>query len=77
MKANLFGDVVNLFGVGLNPSRAKDESRIPRELLATIVFTKTSYNKPREFEVFVKKPQYRYYLNFHQVIMYGEELPLH
>ena len=49
LKANIFGDVINLFGVGFNPSDAKDRNCIPRELLATIVFTKTAMNKPREF----------------------------
>lgn len=47
LKANIFGDVINLFGVGLNPSDAKDRNCIPREMLATIVFTKNAVNKPR------------------------------
>jgi hypothetical protein len=49
LKSNLFGDVINLFGIGLNPGEAKDRNCIPRELLATIVFTSTAINKPREF----------------------------
>lgn len=76
LKSNLFGDVLNLFGPGLNPSNAQEQDSIPRELLATIVFTKTQLDRPREFEVFVKKPEYRYYLNFHQVTMYQDEMPL-
>jgi hypothetical protein len=30
MKSNLFGDVFNLFGFGLNPAKAKEEGQIPR-----------------------------------------------
>jgi|JI9StandDraft_2_1071091.scaffolds.fasta_scaffold1069436_2 hypothetical protein len=32
--------------------------------------------KPREFLVYVKKPQYKYYSDFSQVKMYDEEIPL-
>lgn len=33
--------------------------------------------KPREFLVYIKKPQYKYYSDFSQVRMYEEEIPLH
>lgn len=49
LKSNLFGDVINLFGVGLSPGEAKERNCIPRELLATIVFTRTAVDRPREF----------------------------
>lgn len=33
------GDMLNIFGPGLNPSNAKDRNQVPRELLATIVYS--------------------------------------
>lgn len=76
MESNIFGNTINLYGAGLDPSDAQSMSKIPRQLFATIVYLKSVGNGPRQFEVYVKKPEYRYYLNFSQVIMYGEEIPL-
>ena len=56
LKSNFLGDIINLYGPGLSPSDAKESSKIPRELLATIVYAKLSMNKPREFDVYIKKP---------------------
>lgn len=30
MKSNVLGDVLNVFGPGLNPSNAKEQNQIPR-----------------------------------------------
>lgn len=30
MKSNVLGDVLNIFGPGLNPSNAKEKNKIPR-----------------------------------------------
>lgn len=30
MKSNLLGDILNIYGPGLNPSNAKDKHQIPR-----------------------------------------------
>lgn len=30
MKSNILGDILNVYGPGLNPSNAKDKSQIPR-----------------------------------------------
>ncbi len=32
--------------------------------------------KPREFRLFIKKPEVRYYMDFPQVKIYEEEIPL-
>jgi hypothetical protein len=49
LKGSLFGDVLNLFGEGLNPGDAKSSNCIPREMLATILFAKTVPGRPRQF----------------------------
>jgi len=36
MKSNIFGNVLNIFGKGLNPINAKEKSLTPRELIASI-----------------------------------------
>lgn len=78
MKSNVLGDVINIFGTGLSPSNAKERGIAPRQLLATVVFQTSLFQmgKPREFLVYVKKPQYKYYSDFSQVKMYDEEIPL-
>ena len=49
MKSNVLGDVLNIFGPGLNPSNAKEKNEVPRELLATIVYSSNLFQmgKPR------------------------------
>lgn len=32
--------------------------------------------KPREFRLFIKKPEYQYYSHFPQVKLYEDEIPL-
>ena len=51
------GDVLNIFGPGLNPSNAKEKCCIPRQIIATIVYNSGFFKNsgPREFKVFVKK----------------------
>lgn len=56
MKSNILGNVLNIFGTGLNPSNAKEKNMAPRELIASIHYiTDIFRGKPKEFEVFVKK----------------------
>jgi len=49
MKSNILGDVLNIFGPGLNPDNAKDKKIIPRELIATVVYMSNLFQmgKPR------------------------------
>jgi hypothetical protein len=75
MKSNILGNVLNIFGPGLNPSNAKEKSMTPRELIASIRYiTDIFRGKPKEFQVFVKKTQYTYYSDFPQVKMYEDEI---
>ena len=56
MKSNILGNVLNIFGAGLNPSNAKEKNMAPRELIASIHYiTDIFRDKPKEFQVFVKK----------------------
>ena len=47
-------------------------------MLATIVYSSNLFKmgKPREFTVFVKKPECKYYSAFPEVRMYDDEVPL-
>lgn len=69
MKSNVLGDVLNVFGPGVEPSEAKQKKGPQRELLATIVFITSLFQigKPREFQVYIKKPECIYYKHFPQV----------
>lgn len=67
MKSNALGDILNVFGPGLNPSNAKEKGVPPRQLLATIVFDSTLFGNsgnPRSFKVYAKQEQYDYYKDF-------------
>jgi hypothetical protein len=57
MRSNLLGDVLNIYGPGLNPENAKNANVTPRELLATISYDTRFFQmgKPRGFQVFLKK----------------------
>ncbi len=47
MKSNVLGDILNIFGPGLNPSNAKDVNQVPRELLATVVYKSNLFQMGR------------------------------
>lgn len=47
MKSNLLGDILNIFGPGLNPSNAHEKNQIPREVLATIVYNSNIFQMGR------------------------------
>lgn len=72
MKSNLVGNVYNIFGPGLNPSTAKNYNIIPRELLATVVYKTELFGtgRPKEFTLFLKKPEYGYYRDLAGVRIY-------
>lgn len=79
MKSNVLGDVMNVFGPGVEAGEARQKKGPQRELLATIVFITSLFQigKPREFKVYIKKPEFVYYKDFPQVREAEEEIPLH
>ena len=78
IKSNLGGDIYNVFGPGFNPQDAASKAIFPRELLATIVFQTRvlDLGSPREFLIYVNKPEFRYYEDFKGVRLYDDEIGL-
>ena len=67
MKSNALGDVLNVFGPGLNPSNAKEKGVEPRQLLASVIFDAAvlgNSGKPREFQVMAKQEGTDYWRDF-------------
>ncbi len=78
MKSNMGGSIYNIFADGYSPSDARVTGIAPRQLLATIVYTTEMFGtgRPKQFTVFSKKSEYKYYRDIKGVKIYDEETPL-
>jgi hypothetical protein len=66
--------VLNLYGSGYSPANALLKKIKPRQLLATVVYETRILlaGQPRNFKVYIKKPEVDYYQGFPEVKIYGE-----
>jgi hypothetical protein len=72
------GDQLDLYGPGLSPSNAFTQDTNPRQLVATVIYETRiiQSGQPRDFKVYVKKPEVDYYGSFPEIKMYGDEISL-
>jgi hypothetical protein len=73
-----FGNDACIYGPGSNPNDYKNKNMPVRKMIATVCYSTNFFgmSKPREFKVFMLKPNVDYYSHLEGTVMGGKEIPL-